>query len=486
MNKIKNILKIVALFTTTITAFSQQIQNDPLNAIVKITSVNCEPNFILPWEKKMQRHASGSGVVVEGNYILTNAHNVAYSTYISVSKNNDGFPVNAKILAINHQCDLALLKVEDKSFFENITPLQIGETPPVQSQILVVGYPLGGDGISITQGIISRIETVDYAHSFFCNFLAAQLDAAINAGNSGGPAIFNGKIVGIAFQGRNDGEGLGYVIHTDIIKHFLRDAKDGSIKGFGDLCFGLGSLESPDARNFLKMKPKQSGVLVLKKSKNAITTPEINVGDVLLEIDNFKIMNNGNIKNERNETITFSAISDRKEFGDSVTVKVLRDGKEFESKVQLALPNLKVKPFLYETPTKYFVIGGYVFTNLSLSYIAEWRTSENPPPSELTERLAEEFDSADEEVVVLSQVLGDEVNLGYQNKGHDIIDAVNGKKIKNLKQLVEIIDAQKDGFVKIITHDKSQIILDIKKSRDAWKRIKNNYKIPSDRSDDLK
>lgn len=486
MNKIKNILKIAALFTTTLSAFSQQLQNDPLNAIVKITAVSCQPNFLSPWETKMQNHSSGSGVVIKGNYILTNAHNIAHATYISITKGNDGFPVHAKIAAVNHQCDLALLEVEDKSFFDNITPIEIGETPPVQSQILVVGYPLGGDGISITQGIISRIEMIEYTHSFLNNFLAAQLDAAINPGNSGGPVISNGKIAGIAFQGSNQGEGLGYVIHTDIIKHFLNDAKDGKIKGFGDLGLSLGILESPDARNYLKMKPKQSGVLVLRTFKNIKAKPEIKVGDVLLEIDNFKIMNNGNIKNERNEIVSFGSISDRKELGDFVSVKVLRDGKEFESKVQLISPQLKIKPFLYDEPTKYFVIGGYVFTQLSLSYLSEWRGSDNNPPTELTERILEEFDSPEEELVVISQVLGDETNVGYQNIRHRILESVNGKKIKNLKDLAETIDAQKEGFVKFITRDKTQIILDIKKARNAWERIKKNYKLPSDRSDDLK
>ena len=485
MKKIKNILKILTLLSVSLPTFAQQTPNDPLNAIVKIISVSCEPNFILPWEKKMQDHSSGSGVVIKGNYILTNAHNVAYSTYISVSKNNDGFPVNAKIVAINHQCDLALLKVENDSFFEDISPFEIGETPPVQNQVLVAGYPFGGDGISITQGIISRIETIIYSHSYE-SLLAAQLDAAVNSGNSGGPAIHNGKVAGIVFQGSKEGEGLGYIIHTDIIKHFLNDAKDGSIKGFGRFGLSLGTLENPDARTFLKMKEKQSGVLILDKAKNLISKPEIKVGDVLLENDGFKIMNNANIRNERNETVLFRTISDRKELGDFVNVKLLRDGKEFDAQIQLVKRNCKVKPYLYETPAKYFTIGGYVFTTLTFSYIAEWWNAQSSPPHNLLDCLNNEFDNEDDEVVILSQVLGDEVNLGYQYISHEIVVAVNDKKIKNLKQFTEIIDAQKDGFVKITTADKSQIILDIKKARNGWERIKKNYKIPADRSDDLK
>ncbi|MBO5781545.1 MAG: trypsin-like peptidase domain-containing protein, partial [Opitutales bacterium] len=131
--------------------------SNQLSGVVKITTISCSPDFFSPWRMRGQSGGSGSGVVIEGNYILTNSHNIANATYISVERDQNGIPVPAKVKAVNHQCDLALLEVEDKSFFDGITPFEIGKTPPAQTQVFVVGYPMGGDGISVTQGIVSRI-----------------------------------------------------------------------------------------------------------------------------------------------------------------------------------------------------------------------------------------------------------------------------------------------------------------------------------------
>ncbi len=482
----KLFLNIFVITLSITSAFAQQnvaVENDPRNAIVKINTIACPPSFTSPWKTNVQENSTGTGVVIKNNYILTNAHNIAYATYITVAKEKDGMPVSANVVAVNHQCDLALLEVADKSFFKDITPFDIGQTPPVQSEILVVGYPVGGSGISITQGIISRIEKMHYAQSFYNRYLAVQLDAAINPGNSGGPAIFNNKVVGIIFQLRK-GNSLGYMIHTDVIKHFLEDVKDGKVSGFGMLGLELGALENPDMRRFLNMQKHQSGIIVLNVRKSSNITPKLQRNDVITEIDGFKILNNGNIINERGENVEYSTIIDRKQMGEKINLKVLRQGKEIDVVAEPTKSWLKVDPPNYDKNISYFTIGGLVFTPLSISYLKEI-TTDSSTPDELTIHLYKEFDSIDEEFIVLTQVLGDEVNLGYQDNECSILEKVNGKKIKNIKELVQVVDSQKEGFVIFEFQDNNQIIMDITNMRKAWQRISKNYKIPSDRSDDL-
>lgn len=460
-------------------------ENDPLKAVVKVNATAASPDFFSPWRTGGQQKGNGTGVVIAGNLILTNAHNVADAKLITISKNDDGFPMPATVFAVNHQCDLALLKVEDTKFFDGITPFEIGETPPVQSQVFAVGYPLGGDGVSITQGIVSRIETVQYSHSYYDSHLAAQLDAAINPGNSGGPVIFDGKIAGIAFQGVGNAEGVGYMIHTDVIRHFLKDVSDGKVDGFGMLDLEAQTLENPSTRRYFKMRDDQSGIAVCKVKDTLQSTPEIKVGDVLLEIDGFRIMNNGKVKNERGENVLYSSISDRKQFGETVGLKVLRDGKEFAATAKLTYPRLSVAPRMYDKTPNYFIIGGFVFSPLTLSYLDEWQNSDNPP-MDLVALVGEPLKDGKKEVVVLAQVMGDEVNIGYENMANRILEKVNGKKISCLKDLAEIIDAQKDGYVKFEFKDNGFAIIDIKEMKSARARIEKNYKIPSDRSADLK
>ena len=102
---------------------------------------------------------------------------------------------------IAHDCDLALLKVDDPAFFKDTKPLPLGEIPELESSVTVIGYPIGGERISVTQGVVSRVDFRTYTHSVVDSHLTVQIDAAINPGNSGGPVVQAGKVVGIAFQG---------------------------------------------------------------------------------------------------------------------------------------------------------------------------------------------------------------------------------------------------------------------------------------------
>jgi len=164
-------------------------------AIVKIYTVAKVPNYLSPWDSAMQSF-TGSGAIIEGGYILTNAHVVANEAFMEVQRYGERKRYIATVYAVSHQADLALLKVKDKAFFKGVTPLKFGKLPEVEQQIVVYGYPMGGSTLSATIGVVSRVEHHTYAHSGE-SFLAVQVDAAVNPGNSGGPALSDGKIVGV-------------------------------------------------------------------------------------------------------------------------------------------------------------------------------------------------------------------------------------------------------------------------------------------------
>jgi S1-C subfamily serine protease len=78
--------------------------------------------------------------------------------------------------------DLALLTVSKPAFWEGAMQLNIGGNPRLQQEVHVIGYPLGGEGICITAGVVSRVDYGEYAQSKKSN-LSVQVDAAINSGN---------------------------------------------------------------------------------------------------------------------------------------------------------------------------------------------------------------------------------------------------------------------------------------------------------------
>ncbi|MBQ7176303.1 MAG: trypsin-like peptidase domain-containing protein [Victivallales bacterium] len=454
---------------------------DPLNAVVKINTEAYVPNYFIPWLDHGQNGASGSGVVIRGNQILTNAHNLVYATYITISKQSSDDIYEVKVKAIDHDCDLALLEVNDSSFFSDITPFDIGETPPPQTQVSVAGFPIGGDGLSITQGIISRIEIQPYVHSW--NYLlAAQLDAAVNPGNSGGPVISNGKVVGIAFQGNDNGEGLGYMIPSEIIRHFLRDIEDGKVDGFGMIGFGYTSLENEDAREYLKMKKGQTGVRIARVLK--VNKDLLHLDDVLLAVDGVPVANNGNIRTKTGEARSFVTLVHQKQIGEKVKLTILRSGKEILVELPVRKIEYQCHGYLYDQLPDFYITGGFVFTSLSYSFLEEW--GKRNPPEELNRKMFQEKDTDDQEVIVLSTVLADRFNRGYQNFRSQILTKVNEKAVRNLKELISIVENDKGEYITFYFGEKTTpVTLNRKKMLKQTPVILKRYRVPSDRSKSL-
>ena len=217
---------------------------DAREAIVKIYTVHNRPNYYNPWSMSGPQQSTGSGCMIKGKKILTNGHVVSDQTFLQVRRNGESQRFEAHLFAVSHEADLALLTVDDDSFFEGIDPLDFGELPNTQEEVLVYGFPLGGDTLSITKGVLSRIEHQTYSHSS-CEFLVGQIDAAINPGNSGGPVTVNDQVVGIAMQSISQAENIGYMVPMPVIRHFLGDMEDGEYDNFPSMGVILQDMENP-------------------------------------------------------------------------------------------------------------------------------------------------------------------------------------------------------------------------------------------------
>ncbi len=153
--------------------------------VMQVYSHSSSPNYFQPWQNKQARESRGSGFAIAGRLVLTNAHVVADQTFVHLRKYSSPHKFAAKVLAVGHDCDLALLTVDDERFWADVQPLEFGDVPELQHSVAVAGYPQGGDNISITTGVVSRIDIQQYVHGA-AHLLAIQIDAAINPGNSGG------------------------------------------------------------------------------------------------------------------------------------------------------------------------------------------------------------------------------------------------------------------------------------------------------------
>src|SRR5262249_43160564 len=110
-------------------------------SVVKIFATMRQPDLTRPWTKNSPTEASGTGVVIDGKRILTNAHVVTYASQLFVESNQSSDKLPARVEAVSPGIDLAVLRLEDESFFDKRTPMARTEAlPEVKETVLVYGY----------------------------------------------------------------------------------------------------------------------------------------------------------------------------------------------------------------------------------------------------------------------------------------------------------------------------------------------------------
>ena len=132
-------------------------------SVVKISATMRYPDLTHPWTKHSPQEASGTGVVIDGKRILTNAHVVLYASQLFVESYQSSDKLPATVESVSPGIDLAVLKLEDDVIFRKAAAdhAHCG-LPEVKETVLVYGYPQGGSSQSITKGIVSRIEFTGY------------------------------------------------------------------------------------------------------------------------------------------------------------------------------------------------------------------------------------------------------------------------------------------------------------------------------------
>src|SRR5271170_5151097 len=239
------------------------------DSVVKVFAQMRLPNAVRPWTKQNPVEVGGSGVVIERNRILTNAHLVLYADEIFVQGGQGGDRVEAKVTAIGPGIDLAVLTLEDESFFAKRPPIpRASKLPEITSRVAVQGFPVGGNTLSTTQGTVARIEYDLYETGGAG--LRIQVDAVINPGNSGGPAVVDGKMIGVI---SGHAENIGYIIPNQEIDDFLTDVADGRYEGKPTIFDQLQTTENEALRGKLGLAKDVHGLMVREPKRRDPSYP---------------------------------------------------------------------------------------------------------------------------------------------------------------------------------------------------------------------
>jgi S1-C subfamily serine protease len=455
-------------------------------AIVSIEVTTLRGDWFSPWQPQRPSQASGSGFVLSRERVMTNAHVVSDARQIIVRRNGDSTPYFATLEFIGHDSDLAILRVPDPEFNRPITPLVLGDLPSLRSRVRTYGFPAGGDKLSRTEGVVSRVQFITYLHTGVDNHLGIQTDSAINPGNSGGPVIQDGKVVGVAFQTNTRLSGVGFFIPTPVIKRFLRDIEDGGYDGYGDMGISTSNLMNPMYREMLAMPAGYEGVVVDRVAVQSSAEGFVLPNDAILAIDGHPVQVEGSIQ-YHGHSISYEQIAEEKQLSEPVRLTLWRAG----ARIEVSFP-LKPHPISsrlrgeFDRMPSYYIHAGLVFMPLDQEYLntfgSFWQNAEKHLLYAMFFKPLEHPETQLQTSVALTRILPHPVNSAYRNLSNSIVKSVNGVSIHKLGDLDAGFKASTGPYDQILLEPgEIRVILDKAQARRSHEEILAQYGISHDR-----
>lgn len=453
--------------------------SDVYRSVVRIEAATQVPDYETPWNSGRFSGGIGTGFLIGKNRFLTNAHVVSNSRRLLLTVHGSPTKYPAKIEYIAHDCDLALLSVEDFSDFEGFPAFSLGEVPKLESQVRVIGYPVGGERLSVTRGVVSRIDFQPYSHTRADSHLVVQIDAAINPGNSGGPVIQGDKVVGVAFQGLRQADNTGYIIPTPVVKRFLTDIEDGKYDPYPELGISDFPLHNPAMRMALGLPNDGKGVLISDVTKSSSADGLVLPGDILMSLDGNAVDSAGQVKLEGG-AVDLAEIVERKFVGDKVKVEVLREGKPLTVEVTLKpLTEMQMYAIQYGKKPRYTVFAGLVFQPLDTNLFAAHKFTNTAVRRLYTDYVNKGLFEKHRDVVILTRVESDPVTSQLDEFAGYALNKINGVEVKDLRHAHELLHPEEAPEFHVIElfGASRPVVIPAAEVEGANQRVARNYGI---------
>ncbi|CAN5223292.1 hypothetical protein BH09PAT2_BH09PAT2_00480 [soil metagenome] len=276
-------------------------------------------------ERVIEQNIGSGFIISEDGLVITNKHVVLETDATYKVLTNDNKEYDVKKIYRDPLNDLAILKIDAT----NLKPLSIGNSSKLKlgQMAIAIGTPLGEFQNTITVGVVSGLGRGITAGSPYEGFVekldnVIQTDAAISAGNSGGPLLNSaGQAIGINTALASEGQNIGFAIPINIVKELI-DSFKAQGGNFERPYIGI-TYEMVDQRTAMRMNLVEGAyvVSVVKDSPAAIAG--IQEDDIIVEFDGKKV------DSDDEESLTKAIL--KKKIGDSVNIKIYREEKNIDT-----------------------------------------------------------------------------------------------------------------------------------------------------------
>ncbi len=455
------------------------------NSVVRISTTIQSPYFYSPWIWKPPQKQGGAGIVVGKDLVLTLASFVRNSKLIELTMGAEPVPVQMKVVAIDYNANLALLKGKLPKSAKAITIPSTSHF--TRSGDLNLYWKTSNGRLIEGNAILDIIETKYNFDSFQAiTVLKAVKGTHPNMGY--GIPVFDkdNKFFGLALNG--GGEYNFYIITCDTITKVLDLAKIATKEPTAVSGFLAKPLTQIYYRKKLGLAVDNGGCLISKVFGQGSGHKLLKEGDVLLSACGRKLDAWGKYTDPVHGKRSFTQLFSEHYLSETFPVTIIRDKKEI--KLNLDLSTIDDSKWLIpKNPEKkampYFVRGGFIFLPLTKTYLTEWGNSfiNKAPMNLVTTFNNNQYKiktQEQEEFILISRVLSHSTNIGLQRISNMIIEKVNGKTVKNLSEFVDILNNSKEDILKLtLSPGGIPLLLSKKVLKSADSDIRKHYGIHS-------
>jgi S1-C subfamily serine protease len=457
-------------------------------SLVRVNVTGQPYDFVRPWQKKAPFSKRALGAVLPGGRVLVTADLVANQNYVELERAESGEKTAANVVVVDYEANLALLEPAEKKFLDGLTPLQLALDTVVGDRLAALQLESTG-ALVLTEGLVTTIQMTRYPADMG-QFLTYRISMALQYRDNSYtvPLVKNNKLAALLLRFDQRTQVVD-AIPAPIIAHFLKDAEKQPYHGFPSAGFGFFPTRDPQLRKFAEQTGKAAGVYVTSVDPNSPAAKAgLQMGDIVVSVGNNEVDQNGNYVDPLYGKIEFTNLITAKAFtGDTLPVHIQRAGKPMQLDLVLTHRNANdyvIPPYSLDRAPLYYVLGGLIFEELSRQYLREWGTNwmkDAPQRFVYKDRFQSElYPDGSRRVVVLTQVLPANTTIGYDDVAYLTVRRVNGKDVKSLAELAEVVKQPMGEFITIETEeDPKQIALDAKQVEAEAEALKQNYGLPA-------
>jgi hypothetical protein len=451
------------------------------NAVIHIEVTSKEYSYIQPWALT-ENTVFKTGVVVEGHQIITTAAGMADQTEIRLQKGGGGLFSLGRVVWVDYQANLAAITTDEPDFWKGLQPAKLADPTPVAGSAHILRWD--GDDLDDRSGDIERL-LVDNSMLSFVSVPYLKITSTVNGVGFGEAAVDGNRLIGLVCQ--QGGDSI-LAIPSSFISSILKARAAKTYSGLGYFDFTWDPVQNPLCLDYLKLPGPARGVIIKETGLKPGVPSPVKPHDVLLQVDGFDIDAEGNYHDPQYHKLCLENLSSRGKWaGQSCRFKIWRDGKEMD--ITYILPKAEYSDELvpaqsFDQEPQYVLAGGFIFVPLTDAYLRSWGADwQSRAPFRLAYYALDKVTPEHPERVVLSQVLPDEVNLGYESLRNVVVDQINGMPIRRISDVAEALKKPQGGYDVFIFapgEAMQKAVLDANALDEANQKIMARFHIPAD------